>query len=314
MEAGRERSCLWRDVLRRPTMNRRIGIPPTRIGAKENGRRLALDPTARVFQANAGLRGQGMHTLSRIAGANQSWADAVNRFRPRRPGPEESIEDAVVESLSTLLTTDCHQLWIAAQYQIGAGLPDLTIASFEPELLRFSTPPELAVQVLAYLRVVGKAKPATIAGRLRQPKDSILDVLTELACAGAVEPTIAAFSLAPPWRAILPEVITIEAKVDNWRRALHQAARNCLFSHRSYIAVPFHIAHRVRPLAEAALRRIGILGVDSQGRMHVIREARRQPPRLWAYYYQVALAVATASTEHADGVSCIVDRREGGIH
>ena len=102
-------------------------------------------------------------------------------------------------------------------------------------------------------------------------------------------------------RDVLEEVITIEAKVAKWRVALTQAIRNGIFSHRSYVALPSHVAHRVRD--EVGFQRfgIGILAVQDTD-VYVVRRSRHRTPRVWVYYYQLALAVARHHMESQNAV------------
>jgi hypothetical protein len=91
---------------------------------------------------------------------------------------------------------------------------------------------------------------------------------------------------------VLPEILTIEVKVADWRRALSQAARNCIFSHRSFVALPEKIASRIR--SETLFRELGIglLSIDASRDVRVLRRARRVTPRAWTYYYSLASLAA----------------------
>jgi hypothetical protein len=54
-------------------------------------------------------------------------------------------------------------------------------------------------------------------------------------------------------------VIAVEAKLDDWRTALHQAFRNRCFAHRSYVLLPEDTALRAHRFAgEFDRRKVGI--------------------------------------------------------
>lgn len=60
-------------------------------------------------------------------------------------------------------------------------------------------------------------------------------------------------------------VIAIEAKLRDWRGALHQAFRNRCFAHQSYVLLPKDIALRAHQyLAEFDRRRVGICYLDGE--------------------------------------------------
>src|SRR5438132_10558829 len=55
------------------------------------------------------------------------------------------------------------------------------------------------------------------------------------------------------------DVIAFEAKLQDWKEALHQAYRNTCFAHESYVVVPCHVARRaIRSDAEFTRRGVGL--------------------------------------------------------
>jgi hypothetical protein len=58
-------------------------------------------------------------------------------------------------------------------------------------------------------------------------------------------------------------LIAIEAKLEDWRTALHQALRNRCFAHRSYVLLPRETAVRAHRYAgEFERRQVGICYLD----------------------------------------------------
>ena len=73
------------------------------------------------------------------------------------------------------------------------------------------------------------------------------------------------------------ELSAIEAKTNNWRRAVEQAIVNLAVAERSYIAIYSNFAHRVS-LEELERHGIGLISVGSQwGDVDVIKEADLSP-------------------------------------
>lgn len=218
--------------------------------------------------------------------------EEVTYYRTRQLGPEALIEDALLKKIPNILISDIHPFWVAAYLTIGAGSPDYTVAAFNSEIFKIADVDQVSTDLLAYLRSVSHARADTIANRLSQPFDETMTTLIELVTAGVVVANGKTFSLSKTWYSILPDVFTIEAKVVNWQNAIEQAIRNQLFSHRSFIALPTKMAQRASINSNRAKEfGIGVIGVDEVGNVSILRQARRTNPKIWTYYYKVALQV-----------------------
>jgi len=216
----------------------------------------------------------------------------VTYFRPRKPGPESRLEDAVANRIPQLFPDTC---WTAGSLPLGAGIPDLVIVRCEPKVYALANVPLLNAQILAYLRAVACARVDTIANRIGCREHIIIRNLENLVQVQAVLSEANAYRLAPEWRDILPEIVTVEVKVANWRRAVDQASRNSIFAHRSFVALPQQTAIRVRREDMFQQTGVGLLGVDDDNEVQMIRRPVRRQPRVWIYYYQVALFAAKNS-------------------
>jgi hypothetical protein len=218
--------------------------------------------------------------------------DNVKHYRPLRPGPESILEAAVARAIEQVVSPTCLPKWFAASLPVGAGMPDLLAISWHPRVVAIADPEVADASILAYLRAVGCARFDTIVNRLGRTAISVSDSLNALIEASVIVRDSGRFSLDPVWRTILPEVVAIEAKVSDWRRAVRQAARNQLFSHRSFVALPCSVASKAVKAGNLGRVGIGVLAVGPDGAVSVIRDAAVQQPKLWAYYYQLAHHVA----------------------
>lgn len=214
--------------------------------------------------------------------------EKVRFFRVRRSGPEAEIEDSVLSQLSSLFPVDNQRTWTAGSVPLGAGVPDIVFVSFRPEVYALSHVEMPKARLLAYLRAIPRARADTIADRLQQPVEILIQCLNDLVKVEIVIEDGGVYRLSDCWKDILPEITTIEVKVANWKRAVTQAARNRIFAHRSYIALPRNAAIRVKRESPFRLLGIGVLGVDNEGHVQVIRPARRHQPKVWDYYYKLA--------------------------
>ncbi len=222
----------------------------------------------------------------------------MNYYRPRRPGPELKLEDAFLSDLSGVLDGS-KQWWLAGSLPLGAGLPDVVAVHYQDSLDSVDELRRESVEVLAYLRAVGRARLDTVADRLQFPEHVAEATVAFLQEAGALRLGKGPLALTPVWRELLPEVVAIELKVSDWRRALSQATRNLLFAHRSFVALPSGVATRVRGAPEFRLHGVGIISVPDEGQATIARRARGGSPRSWRYYYELASRVVTSGASLA---------------
>jgi hypothetical protein len=74
------------------------------------------------------------------------------------------------------------------------------------------------------------------------------------------------------------DLIAVEAKLEKWRDALHQAYRNTCFVHYSYVLLPEDVANRaIQYEIEFTNRSVGICYL-SNGRIIIARKANRADP------------------------------------
>jgi len=227
----------------------------------------------------------------------------ITYFRPTRPGPELRMEMMVARQIDALFPGLKYPNWTAGYLTIGAGMPDLVVVSSNPEVTKLTAFEKPNAYILAYLKAVQQARLATITERLNCALSTVAACLEGLVKASVVEQEKDFFRLARPWRNILDEIVTIEVKVNNWRKAVEQASRNGVFAHRSYIALPQKVVERIKD--EPILRKqgIGILAVEDAGNVVMYRKAPRRRPKVWAYYYELASITARHLGIHEHAIS-----------
>ena len=73
-------------------------------------------------------------------------------------------------------------------------------------------------------------------------------------------------------------LIAFEAKLKDWKTALHQAYRNTCFAHRSYVVLPKEIAlTALQSLGEFEKRRVGLCYIDGAD-LVVLQDSPLTPP------------------------------------
>ena len=150
----------------------------------------------------------------------------VRYFRPRVDGPEQRIEDAVIDSLRAIFARQDWPVWNGGYVPL-ARLPDVVSVWYDPQVVTLAGFESPDGHILAYLRSVRRASAGTIADRLRVKPSIVKHRIEWLEESGVVaRESESSISMLPAWRQILPEVVTIEAKVADWQSALQQAIRN----------------------------------------------------------------------------------------
>lgn len=180
---------------------------------------------------------------------------------------------------------------MAGSVPLGAGMPDLIVAAYQPLVAGLAGSGAVDANILAYLRGVGRARLDTIATRLRLSRSTADRRIRNLLDADALTIHAGSIALTPTCRDILSEVTAIEVKVNDWQRAIGQARRNRIFAHRSFIAVPDTVA--VRALQAQTMRQsgIGVIAINARGDAEIVKQATCRQPTVWAYYYKLAALV-----------------------
>lgn len=207
----------------------------------------------------------------------------------RRPGPEQGLEDLVVSQIHNVMPLIGNPTCIYGSRPIGAGAPDLVLLYLQPNVRAPLHEIDAVADVLAYLRVVRRAYARTLSTRLRLGEDIVECCLRQLTTIGALDQSGSTYALAKKYRSPFKEVIAIETKVDKWKDAVSQAARNRTFSNRSFVALPESQARLALSDPRVAMFGIGVLSI-SAGTVKLVRRSRRSLPRVWRYYFDLFLA------------------------
>lgn len=216
----------------------------------------------------------------------------IQYIRKRRTGPEQKIENTTVLNVAKLFKTDCNLLWLGGSVPLGAGIPDVVAAVFKPELLNLSQIENPCLGILSYLRSSGSVKESTIVKRLSLPKKIVSSQLEMFQEIGAVGETGGVYRMQESWKNLIQEVVSIEAKVSDWKRAAQQAIRNKVFSHYSYIAFPEKVALRVKDQEVFRNNGLGILSIKDN-ELVMLKSARKSSSIVWEYYYKLGYYIAS---------------------
>jgi len=221
----------------------------------------------------------------------------ITYFRKRIPGAESILEDRIADQLDSLFNHRRDRCWLAGSISLGASRPDLLLVYYVSDVFASTSFDNYAINILAYLRSVGSARSSTIGTKLNIPDIVVNEKLSGLLLKEAIVKHRNNFSVSSRWKEILPEVISIEIKVSNWRRALQQAQLNKAFSHRSYIAVPNSIAEKISVSKEIRASGIGLISISMESSATLLVNPVLRKPKVWSYYYKIASRLACTNQE-----------------
>lgn len=215
----------------------------------------------------------------------------ISFFRSRIPGPEIVLEDVVTNNIEEFTPTDGLPSWIACSPRIGAGMPDVLFAYYNPEVYALTGREFSHTQLLAFLRAMRGAQLDSILIHLKYSEKNLRRYLEELINVNVIEQYDSNYYLTKTWLNIIPTIVTVEIKVQDWRRAVSQASRNKIFSNQSYVALPKAVSDRVKNDPTFVDHGIGLLSIENES-VHKEIEAAQTQPQIWEYYYRLALLLA----------------------
>ena len=234
----------------------------------------------------------------------KSISDKKIQYSALRPGPETDLQHQLeydLESIYDFGKDDCF-VWTGGSVPVGAGQPDLIVARCQPEIRKLIYVEAVSHLVLGYVRTVSRARRSTISDRIGYSLKRLESVFDDLEANGILVSNGDTLSMPVVWRCILEDMIAVEVKVSDWRRAAYQALRNTILVHRSYVALPSSVAHRVQNQEVFRTHGIGVLSIDDTG-VRTVRRARRAQPKVWSYYYALAFHASAALGEQKHAIS-----------
>lgn len=201
------------------------------------------------------------------------------RMRGRRPGPEAELVDAFLATLDLTVRAD-ERVTIFREPELESGAPDLVVVFWRPGVASRwpRARAHLRTSALRLAHLIARSGPVT-DHELAALSCARTGPLLETLVAGEIVERHAGRWRLRPAREVFAvrEIITFEAKVADWRSAIHQAVANTWFASRSYALFP----PAVSAVGAATLARSAGVGIWV-GCRPVIRASRRTQPASYA--------------------------------
>lgn len=190
-------------------------------------------------------------------------------------GYERELVHVVEKTISDLLCSSPY-LCIRREWPFGYRIADIAMGEFEDDtnthlihrsIERISS---FGLRIMAEL-LPRPLKPATISRRLYTTHTNVEKELANLESKGIVKITPGGAYQAAEWRTCLPKrLIAVEAKLTDWKEAVHQAAYYKDFTSYSYVAMPDQFRCHTDLLASCKNFGLGLIVTNTYGLTRVI--------------------------------------------
>lgn len=174
-----------------------------------------------------------------------------------------------------------------SEVQVGSVIPDLVYISLSPKKVDRGNVylSELNCCILADLLENGPSDLDSISERLfcRSEKiESSLKLLQRYQIVVLKKEKY--FSICKKTLKFNSQIVAVEAKLKNWKKAILQAKAYLQFAHISYVALPLELANRSKIIEQCKINGIGLIGVESQSSKSIYRPKSQKPNSKQAFW------------------------------
>ncbi|MEL6408723.1 MAG: hypothetical protein AAFR81_30435 [Chloroflexota bacterium] len=188
---------------------------------------------------------------------------------------EENLIISVLEHIHHFLPAD--NIVTLTELRVGAGRVDIVagqVRSVSQSICSNLT--NLEACVLSHLYYRKRLKALTVSNKLGLALSQVTDCLEKLCLKGYCVQAGQCFV-----RNQLPitNVVAIEGKLQNWRKALTQASRNRLFTSQSFVALDARYARpAIKNLQLFRNAKVGLAIVFNDDEIHILHRPPHRPP------------------------------------
>jgi len=276
----------------------RTGLIPGKFGSVGQVSDTGLDISSRRWH-EGGRQARISRSLARRPHRRDERYMNQIGFRTPRPGPElKLVAEAMQAGLASLFSST-GEAYALLEPEIAGWYPDVVLVYPLPE--GRTSGPLPSTRALRLLHEVYRARGVrieTIASRSYLRRRDLMDQLEELSSCGFISGLDRGVVRCRPKRDVfgVRSIISIEAKVKDWRRAICQAQRNQWFSSASYVLLPAR-AWSSRGLENAKAAGVGAVSYEG-GKLRVMhRPTTASVPSSYGSWYAALAALQTGHGE-----------------
>lgn len=192
---------------------------------------------------------------------------------------------------------------IAAEVETGYGIADLVLYSLDDKhqikISNFSKIPQRFAVLLSKTLNFNKFTLETFSaytGANEQSSKRILNNLVGLGVAKKIEEN--SFEIFKYGKSPVSKIISIEAKLSNWKRALDQAYRYKEFSHQSWVLLDHSkIDGALKNIERFQNAGIGLASFSTMGELFILFSPKDQLPGINTKYWSASVVLAKAKID-----------------
>ncbi|MBN2348113.1 MAG: hypothetical protein JXJ22_04710 [Bacteroidales bacterium] len=177
-------------------------------------------------------------------------------------------------------------LKIKREFNSGNGICDLTCAILN------NYPPDITINnfnemfyLLNYINIKGKRiSPANMISENNLDKKTLNKLLSKLHKAGYLKEEENYLVIEKTYKPLVKKVISVEAKLKNWKDGFYQALRYKCFSHKSFLAISNEFVRNV-DVNLFKEHNIGLISVYSDDIKILYNPKSENPTNKTAYYH-----------------------------
>ncbi len=184
--------------------------------------------------------------------SNGLMTDRFFRFRKSRPGPEEALVQTFLHQLKSKLTG---RYFVLREPALTSGYPDIVLCKIKNINLPYNSERTLLthkhIRIMHHLHHIRGARIEQLSDSLASSPRIVSRLISDLLHLGLATEKGGYIRPASLDRLFtLSRIISIEAKVGAWRKAIEQAVLNKWFASHSYVLIPNQ--SNIREIAIAA--------------------------------------------------------------
>jgi hypothetical protein len=186
--------------------------------------------------------------------------------------------------------------FVMHELEIGSGILDIAIIVLDEQRLaqRLQWAPDpvttgLELVMLSQLETIRRLSVIELSQRTNLRGPQVSKVIAALCEKGLAFESGKGFSAHTYAKPLYTRFVSVEAKLNQWRKALEQAFRNGLFATQTFVVIDkAHSTPAIRHLEEFARSRVGLIVAENlNGTCKVVAPAVQQKP-ISAYFCQIA--------------------------
>lgn len=196
---------------------------------------------------------------------------------------EADLVSALIDKIDNL-ANNATSVFKKQEWYIGRRIADIAICGFDSTPLPNSLPKSIKrlsyydLHIIAHL-LDRPLRLSAISERIKSSTIKVQESLDKLKRSKLVDQTNAGAYHLTDWRCFIPsEIITIEAKLQNWKTAIQQASYYRTFSDFSYVAMPSRTCTNEDLTNSCKELGIGLISVFNKGKPTLSIKAKRNCP------------------------------------